>query len=81
MSVTTHSKATEVCRVYLVHSVTVTEHDGSSWVFCSQAYYLTSSGAREGDNVVFVRVPGDLFEPMFFTFTNTLQTGLIKLQY
>ena len=42
-------------------------------------YYLTSSGAREGDNVVFVREPGDLFETMFFTFTNTLQTQLIKL--
>ena len=27
-------KATEVRRVYLVRGVTVTECDGSSWVFC-----------------------------------------------
>ena len=26
-------------------------------------YYLTSSGAREGDNVVFVREPGYIFDP------------------
>ena len=26
-------------------------------------YYLTSNGAREGDNVVFVREPGNLFDP------------------
>ena len=32
-----NSKATEVRRVYLVYGVTVTEHDGSSWVFCSRA--------------------------------------------
>ena len=32
-----NGKATEVRRVYLVCGVTVTEHDGSSWVFCSQA--------------------------------------------
>ena len=30
-----NDKATEVCWVYLVCGVTVTEHDGSSWVFCS----------------------------------------------
>ena len=30
-----NGKATEVRRVYLVRGVTVTEHDGSSWVFCS----------------------------------------------
>ena len=30
-----NGKATEVRRVYLVRSVKVTEHDGSSWVFCS----------------------------------------------
>ena len=36
VSVTTHGKATEVYLVYLVCSVTVTEHDGSSWVFCSR---------------------------------------------
>ena len=30
-----NGKATEVCRVYLVQDVTVTERDGSSWVFCS----------------------------------------------
>ena len=30
-----NGKAREVRRVYLVRSVTVTEHDGSSWVFCS----------------------------------------------
>ena len=29
-------KAAEVCQVYLVHRVTVTECDGSSWVFYSQ---------------------------------------------
>ena len=31
----TNSKAIEVRQTYLVCSVTVTEHDGSSWVFCS----------------------------------------------
>ena len=30
-----NGKATEVRRVYLVRGVTVTEHDDSSWVFCS----------------------------------------------
>ena len=30
-----NGKATEVRRVYLVCGVTVTEHDSSSWVFCS----------------------------------------------
>ena len=42
-----NGKATEVHRVYLERGVTVTEHDGSSWVFCSpdggvMFYYLTS---------------------------------------
>ena len=30
-----NGKATEGRRVYLVRDVTVTERDGSSWVFCS----------------------------------------------
>ena len=30
-----NGKATEVRRVYLVRGVTVTERNGSSWVFCS----------------------------------------------
>ena len=51
-----------------VCSVIVTEPNGSSWVFVAQTrgvmfYYLTSSGTREGDNVVFVREPGNLFDP------------------
>ena len=36
-----NGKATEVRRVYLVCSVTVTEHDGSSWVFCSPDTYCS----------------------------------------
>ena len=30
----TNGKATEVRRIYLVRGVTVTECDGSSWIFC-----------------------------------------------
>ena len=29
-----NGKVTEVCRVYLVRGVRVTERDDSSWVFC-----------------------------------------------
>ena len=52
---------------YYLGGVTVTEHDGSSWVFCipnegRNVLLLTSSGTREGDNVVFVREPGNLFD-------------------
>ena len=66
----TNGKATEVCWVYLVRGVTVTERDGSSWVFVAQTrgvmfYYLTPNGSRVGDYVVFVREPGNPFDPSF----------------
>ena len=55
-----NGKAAEVCRVYLEHSVTVTERD-SSWVPI-KFYYLTSNGARVVDNVLFAREPGNPFD-------------------
>ena len=62
-------KATEVHQVYLVCGVT--EYDGSSWVYYSPdegcnvllPNLIESSGARKGDNVIFVREPGNLFDP------------------
>ena len=55
-----NGKATEVRRVYLVRGVTVMEREGSSWYIAQTRDIMF---ARAGDNVVFVREPGNLFDP------------------